>query len=87
MTALQRAEYSLEWWDERLPVLRERLAADPTNSDLVFDVEAGEKMRERAYTKASDAYDRQCDDEYARQGNAWGGDHVFDTMSGGSVVR
>ena len=71
MNTLDRLTHSLEYWDEELPHRRAALAADPDDRDLAFEVEAAEKMRKRAYAKASDAYDRECEDEYAGQWASW----------------
>lgn len=81
------AETFLSWWDEtELPRLRASIAADPTNRALVTDLAHAEKGREVTYRKVSDAYDRECEAEYARQGNTCD-ETIFDTMSGGTIVR
>ena len=72
MSALQRAESSLEWWDEtELPRLREVATADPTNVDAQTLLQRAENHRELAYVQASAAYDRECEVEYAAQWASW----------------
>ena len=71
MNTLDRLTHSLEYWYKELPRRRAALAEDPDNRDLAFEVEAAEKMHALAYGKASEAYDRECEAEYAGQWASW----------------
>ena len=65
-------ETTLEWWDEeKLPALRAAVAACPADPKAQAALEQGERYRERAYTRAAEAWAREQDAEYASQWSSW----------------
>ena len=74
-------------WGRESKRLHAAALADPSNRSLQVDLAWAEHQRAISHAKRAATWEREQAEEYARQGSAWAGDHVFDTMSGGTIVR